>query len=229
MKFGVIVFPGSNCDHDCFNAVTTVLGHEAVYVWHRETFLKEVDCVIIPGGFSYGDYLRAGALASRSPIVDSIIKFAKKGGLVVGICNGFQILTETGLLPGALMKNKGLSFICSDVFLRVENNTTPFTLKYDKGEVLSVPIAHMDGNYFVDEVTLRMLNDNGQVVFRYSTYNGEITDAANPNGAMENIAGICNEKGNVLGMMPHPERCSESILGGIDGRDLFESIVQFVS
>lgn len=229
MKFGVIVFPGSNCDHDCFNAVTAVLGHEAVYVWHRETSLKGVDCVIIPGGFSYGDYLRAGALASRSPIVDSIIKFAKKGGLVIGICNGFQILTETGLLPGALMRNKGLSFICGDVFLRVENNKTPFTLKYDKGDVLSVPIAHMDGNYFTDEATLRKLNDNGQVVFRYSTHNGEITDVANPNGALENIAGICNEKGNVLGMMPHPERCSESILRGVDGRDLFESIVQFVS
>ncbi|PIR17190.1 MAG: phosphoribosylformylglycinamidine synthase I [Deltaproteobacteria bacterium CG11_big_fil_rev_8_21_14_0_20_49_13] len=217
MKFGIVVFPGSNCDRDCFNVPKNVLGQEAVYLWHKEKDLKNVDCIILPGGFSYGDYLRCGAIAKQSPIMKSIIDFANSGGLTIGICNGFQVLTESGLLPGVLMRNATLSFICKHVKLKVENNKTPFTGKYEEGEVITVPIAHNDGNYFCDEVTLKRLKAKGQIAF---SYHGE-----NPNGAIADIAGITNERGNVLGLMPHPERISEDILGGVDGLKVFESIL----
>lgn len=217
MKFGIVVFPGSNCDRDCYNVPANVLGQEAVYLWHKEAMLKGADCIILPGGFSYGDYLRCGAIARQSPIMKSVIDFANKGGLVLGICNGFQVLTEAGLLPGVLMRNQSLTFICKNVQIKVENANTAFTNKYKKGEVVNIPIAHNDGAYFCDEVTLKRLKSKGQIVF---TYHGE-----NPNGAIEGIAGIVNERGNVLGMMPHPERASEAMLGGVDGLKLFESII----
>jgi phosphoribosylformylglycinamidine synthase len=220
MKFGIVVFPGSNCDRDCYNVPKNVLKQETVYLWHKDPDLKRVDCVILPGGFSYGDYLRCGAIARQSPIMKSVIEFANGGGLVIGICNGFQVLTEAGLLPGVLMRNTSLSFICKHVELKVENNNSAFTRKYKKGEVITVPIAHNDGNYFCDEVTLKRLQSKGLILF---TYHG-----SNPNGAMANIAGITNERGNVLGMMPHPERISEDILGGHDGLRVFESIIESV-
>lgn len=228
MKFGIVVFPGSNCDRDCFHAGSDICGQEAVYLWHKETDLAGCDCIIFPGGFSYGDYLRAGAIASRSPIVKSVADFAKKGGLVIGICNGFQVLTEMRLLPGALMRNRGLTFICKDLHLKVENNKTLFTSKYQVGEVVRMPVAHMDGSYFAEGDVIKSLNDNDRVAFRYCTADGAVSDEANPNGSVENIAGIINREGNVLGMMPHPERCSEEMLTGVDGRDLFESIVHYV-
>jgi phosphoribosylformylglycinamidine synthase len=217
MKFGIVVFPGSNCDRDCYNVPANVLGQETVYLWHKDANLKGVDCIILPGGFSYGDYLRCGAIARQSPIMKSVIDFANKGGFVIGICNGFQVLTETGLLPGVLMKNESLKFICRTVQLKVENTRTPWTKKYKEGEVIDMPIAHGDGAYFCDEVTLKRLKVNNQIVFRYH--------GGNPNGAMDNIAGIMNEKGNVLGMMPHPERISEKILGGTDGLRVFQAII----
>jgi len=217
MKFGVVVFPGSNCDRDCYNVPANVLGEEAVYLWHKETHLKDVDCIILPGGFSYGDYLRCGAIARQSPIMKSVISFANDGGFVIGICNGFQVLTEAGLLPGVLMRNESLKFICKTVQLKVENTKTPWTRRYKEGEIISMPIAHGDGNYFCDEVTLKRLKNNNQIVFRYFS--------KNPNGALENIAGIINERGNVLGMMPHPERISEELLGGTDGVRVFRSIM----
>jgi phosphoribosylformylglycinamidine synthase len=225
MKFGVVVFPGSNCDHDCFHVLDKVCGKEVRFLWHRDADISGVDCIVLPGGFSYGDYLRAGAIASRSPILQSVVEFAKKGGYLIGICNGFQVLTETRLLPGALMQNNSLKFVCKDVHLKVENNERPFTTSYKKGDVVRVPIAHMDGNYFADSDAVKSMNDNGQVVFRYCNSSGEITDDANPNGSVENIAGICNKEGNVLGMMPHPERCSEDALTGVDGLKLFESLI----
>jgi phosphoribosylformylglycinamidine synthase I len=226
MKFGVIVYPGSNCDHDCYHVVKHVFGQEAEYVWHKSHDIKGFDCLVLPGGFSYGDYLRVGAIARFSPVMEEVKRFAKKGGLVIGICNGFQILCESGLLPGALIMNRELKFICSDCFIRVENNSTPFTRTYAKGQVLEIPIAHADGNYFADKETLKGLEDSGRIVFRYSTAAGEITPGANPNGAVANIAGIINEKGNVLGMMPHPERASERELGSTDGRGVFESLIK---
>jgi phosphoribosylformylglycinamidine synthase len=225
MKFGVIVYPGSNCDHDCYHAVKHVFGQETEYVWHKSFEIKGFDCLILPGGFSYGDYLRPGAIARFSPVMEEINKFALRGGLVIGICNGFQILCEAGLLPGALMMNKGLKFICERTFIRVENNSTPFTRAYKKGQVLDIPIAHADGNFFADDDTLKRLEDRDLVVFRYSTPDGRISPEANPNGAVANIAGIINEKGNVIGMMPHPERACESELGGTDGRGVFESLL----
>lgn len=224
-RFGIIVFPGSNCDHDCYHALKHVFGQEVEYIWHKDINLKGYDCIILPGGFSYGDYLRTGAIARFSPVMDGVIEFARKGGLVLGICNGFQILTEAGLLPGVLMRNKTLKFICQGVHIRVENNSIPFTRAYKKGEVLRIPIAHADGNYFADRDTIKRLEGNGQIVFRYSTPDGRITEEANPNGSIDNIAGICNEGGNILGMMPHPERVCEAILGGEDGRGVFESIL----
>jgi phosphoribosylformylglycinamidine synthase len=226
MKFGVIVYPGSNCDHDCYHAVKHVFGQETEYVWHKSFEIKGFDCLILPGGFSYGDYLRPGAIARFSPVMEEINKFALRGGLVIGICNGFQILCEAGLLPGALMMNKGLKFICERTFIRVENNSTPFTRAYKKGQVLDIPIAHADGNFFADDDTLKRLEDRDLVVFRYSTPDGRISPEANPNGAVANIAGIINEKGNVIGMMPHPERACESELGGTDGRGVFESLLK---
>ncbi len=229
MKFGVLVFPGSNCDHDCYHAVKHVFGMETEYVWHKTTDLKGFDCLILPGGFSYGDYLRTGAIARFSPVMNSVVDFAKKGGLVLGICNGFQILTEAGLLPGVLMRNKGLKFICKDTHLRVDNNASPFTSEYAKGQTVSIPIAHADGSYYADADTVKRLEDGGRVAFRYSTADGMVTGEANPNGSVANIAGVINEAGNVMGMMPHPERACEPELGSTDGRLVFESIIKRLS
>ncbi len=226
MKFGIIVFPGSNCDHDCYHSVKHVFKQEAEYIWHKDTDLKGFDCVILPGGFSYGDYLRTGAIARFSPVMNEVTAFAKKGGLVLGICNGFQILTEAGLLPGVLMRNRKLKFICRQVDLKVENSSTVFSSSYKKGQVVSIPIAHADGNYFADDDTVKRLEDNDRIIFRYSTPEGRVIEEANPNGALSNIAGIINEGGNVMGMMPHPERASEDELGSTDGRGVFESILK---
>jgi phosphoribosylformylglycinamidine synthase len=229
MKFGVVVFPGSNCDHDAYHAVSKYLGQPAGFIWHKETDLSGYDAVIVPGGFSYGDYLRAGALARFSPVMKSLIEFAAAGKYVFGICNGFQILCEAGLLPGALMRNAGLHFVCKHVNLRVENPNTPFTSQYNEGTVLSIPVAHAEGNYTCDDATFNELEENGQIVFRYSDENGEVTDEANPNGARSNIAGICNQDRNVLGMMPHPERACEELLGSNDGRGMFSSLAASIS
>lgn len=228
MKFGIVVFPGSNCDHDCYHAVKHVMGQEAEYVWHKNVSLSGFDCVILPGGFSYGDYLRTGAIARFSPIMNNLKVFVNRGGLVIGICNGFQILTEAGLLPGILMRNKNLKFICRNVNVRVENNQTIFTNKYQINQVLNIPIAHADGNYFADKDTIKMLEDNNQIIFRYSTSDGSITEDSNPNGSINNIAAITNQKGNVFGVMPHPERVCEAIIGGEDGKKIFEGIIKTV-
>ena len=224
MKSAVIVFPGSNCDRDA-KEVLAATGLNPVMVWHRDSALPAVDVVVVPGGFSYGDYLRSGAMAAHSPIMQEVKKHADKGGRVIGICNGFQILTEAGLLPGILMRNKNLKFVCREVALKVETTATSFTSKYTKGQVIHVPVAHHDGNYFADEATLKSLQDNDQIVFRYCDDSGSVTEASNPNGSQLNIAGICNAKRNVLGMMPHPERHSEALLGGVDGRALFEALL----
>jgi phosphoribosylformylglycinamidine synthase len=225
MNFGVIVFPGSNCDHDCLHVISSVLGQKAVPVWHKETSLAGLDAVILPGGFSYGDYLRTGAIARFSPVMNAVQQFAKEGGMVLGICNGFQILLEAGLLPGAMLRNKSLSFICKDVHIKVENAATPFTGHCTSGQVLKIPIAHADGNYYTDPVTLAALQANAQIVFRYCTPEGKITPEANPNGSLDNIAGIRNAEGNVMGMMPHPERCAEDLLGNDAGRIIFLSML----
>lgn len=225
MKFGIVVFPGSNCDHDCYHILKHVLGQETKFIWHKESTLPQLDCMVLPGGFSYGDYLRCGSIAKFSPIIKEVARFADSGGLVIGICNGFQILLELGLLPGALMRNRSLRFICKEVSLRVENPKTPFTRKLKSQQVLKIPIAHADGNYYADKETMREMEENNQVIFRYSTDEGEVSDEANPNGSLGNIAGIANKKKNVMGMMPHPERYSESILGGTDGKFIFESIL----
>lgn len=227
MKFAIIVFPGSNCDHDCYHIVKHVIGQSANFVWHKENDLSGYDAVILPGGFSYGDYLRTGAMASISPIMKGVEEFAKKGGLVLGICNGFQILLEAGLLPGAMLRNKSLKFICQDVYLRVDNINTPFTLNYLENQIVRMPIAHAEGNYFVDNETYTQLQKNNQIVFRYSGPDGKIIDDVNPNGSIGNIAGVCSANGNILGMMPHPERCGEDVLGGTDGYILFESLVYY--
>jgi phosphoribosylformylglycinamidine synthase subunit PurQ / glutaminase len=224
MKFGVIVFPGSNCDHDCYYWSTAVGGHQAVMLWHESTDLAGSDAIIVPGGFAYGDYLRTGAIARFAPIMDKVAKFAASGGPVIGICNGFQILCEAGLLPGALMRNAGLKYICKQVHIRTESTDTPFTHILRKGEVLQIPIGHMEGNYYCDANTLTALQRDQRVVFRYSTPEGEITPEANPNGSLDNIAGICNEGRNVLGMMPHPDRSGEAILGSSDGLKLFQAM-----
>jgi len=226
MKFGIIVFPGSNCDHDCYHTVKHVMGQEAEYIWHKETRLVGFDCIILPGGFSYGDYLRTGAIARFSPVMNEVIRFANKGGSVIGICNGFQILTEAGLLPGVLMRNRSLKFICKNVYVKVENNQNIFTNTYGKNQILNIPIAHADGNYFADKAVIRRLEDNNQIIFRYSTHDGRVTEDANPNGSTNNIAAIINEKGNVFGAMPHPERVCEFSLGGEDGRGIFEGIIK---
>jgi phosphoribosylformylglycinamidine synthase len=225
MKFGIVLLPGSNCDHDAFHVASSVIGAQTEMLWHKDRDLKGADCVIVPGGFSYGDYLRAGALAKFAPIMDSIRDHAAKGGLVLGICNGFQVLTEVGLLPGALMRNQHLRFICRDVHLRVETTATPFTSAMAEGQVMRIPIAHGEGNFFADDRALDELEANGQVVFRYCDADGGVTAASNPNGAARNIAGVCNRERNVLGMMPHPERCSEEVLGNADGLGIFKSIV----
>ena len=225
MRFGVIVFPGTWSDVDCFHVISQVLKQPVEYVWHKETDLSRFDCVILPGGFSYGDYLRAGAIARFSPIMNSVDEFAKDGGLVYGICNGFQVLCESGLLPGVLIRNSHLQFRCKWVNLRVESTASPYTTKALSGQVLQIPISHGEGNYYADDSTIRELEENGRVLFRYCDEDGEVTKSANPNGSLNNIAGITNAEGNVLGMMPHPERCCEEIVGGIDGRTIFESIV----
>lgn len=224
MKFGVIIFPGSNCDHDSYHAVVTSTGQQAVFLWHESHNLENCDAIIIPGGFAYGDYLRTGAIARFAPIMQQVARFASSGGLVIGICNGFQILCEAGMLPGALMRNAGLKYVCKQVYLRVENPETPFTNVCRKGDVLQIPIGHMEGNYYCDAATLTKLAQQNRIVFRYCTPQGEITRESNPNGSLENIAGICNEGHNVLGMMPHPDRSSESLLGSADGAKVFSSM-----
>jgi phosphoribosylformylglycinamidine synthase len=230
MKFGIVLLPGSNCDHDAVHVAKDVLGAEAELLWHKDTDLKGSDCVIIPGGFAYGDYLRAGALAKFAPIMEPIKRHAASGGLVFGICNGFQVLTEVGLLPGALMRNAHLRFLSRDVYLRTEETDTPFTSLLRPGQILRAPIAHGEGNYFADDATLDELERNRQVLFRYSDAEGRLTSEANPNGSARAIAGICNARRNVIGMMPHPERCSESILGNEDGLLIFQSIaIAFLS
>ncbi len=225
MKFGVVVFPGSNCDHDAYHVVKHVLGQEARFVWHKDRDLAGLDCVILPGGFAHGDYLRAGAIARVSPVMEEVVAFARRGGKVLGICNGFQVALEAGLLPGAMLRNRSLKFVCRDVWVSTEAVDTPFTSKLSQGEVLRIPVAHADGNYFLPDDELKALEDAGQVVFRYCEPDGSVTDHANPNGSRHNIAGICNAQRNVLALMPHPERLSEAVLGGTDGRRLFESLL----
>ncbi len=224
MKFGVVIFPGSNCDHDAYHVISKVIGQPVDFIWHKDTEVDSFDAIILPGGFSYGDYLRTGAIARFSPVMNSIKQFANDGGLVIGICNGFQILCEAGLLPGALLRNRSLKYICEHVNIRTEQTNTPFTAGCSAGQILSVPIAHGEGNYFCDAATLAELEGAGRVIFRYCDTAGNVTDAANPNGSLNNIAGICNRERNVLGMMPHPERASESALGCNDGRVLFRSL-----
>ncbi|MFN8007130.1 MAG: phosphoribosylformylglycinamidine synthase subunit PurQ [Terriglobia bacterium] len=226
MKFGVLIFPGSNCEHDTYHLASKVLGQPAQMIWHQSRDLAGCDAILVPGGFSYGDYLRTGAIARFSPVMGAVKEFAAAGGLVLGICNGFQILLESGLLPGAMLKNRGLKYVCRHVHLRVESTDTPFTSALRKGQILNVPIGHMEGNYYADAETLDSLERNEQVLFRYSTPEGDITDNANPNGSLHNIAGICNRERNVLGMMPHPERASEKVLGSEDGLFIFKSMVQ---
>jgi phosphoribosylformylglycinamidine synthase subunit PurQ / glutaminase len=225
MKFGVLVFPGSNCEHDAFHMLSKVLRQPVQFIWHQSSDLGGCDAIVVPGGFSYGDYLRTGAIARFSPVMEAVKKHAASGGLVIGICNGFQILLESGLLPGAMLKNKGLKYVCRHVCIRVESADTPFTASNRKSDVLRIPVGHMEGNYFVEDATLRQMEENRQVIFRYCTSDGQITEAANPNGSVSNIAGISSEQHNVLGMMPHPERASEALLGSEDGLVIFESMM----
>ncbi len=228
MKFGVVTFPGSNCDHDAIYASGSMLGADVVNLWHKDTSIPNgIDCIILPGGFSYGDYLRCGAIARFSPIMKEVVDFANKGGYVMGICNGFQVLTEAGLLPGALLRNESLHFICKDVFLKTINNSSAFTNKLALDQVIRIPIAHGEGNYFADPDTIKELEDNNRVIFRYSSPDGIVDQEFNPNGSINNIAGIINDKGNVLGMMPHPERYSDKRLGCDDGMLMFESLNSF--
>lgn len=227
--FGVIVFPGSNCDHDAYHAMKHVMNADVRFLWHKDTDLSGIDCLIIPGGFSYGDYLRSGAIARFSPIMQEVIKFAEKGGPVMGICNGFQILLEAGLIPGAMLHNQDLRFICKTVDIRVETTDSMFTRHMEKGQVLHIPVSHGEGNYFIDDDGLKSLQDNDQILFRYCNADGEITENANFNGSVDHIAGICNADRNVLGMMPHPERAMEEILGMTDGKILFESVLNSLS
>ncbi len=226
MKFGVVVFPGSNCDHDAYYALGQVLHQPVEFIWHRSEQVAGFDAIVLPGGFSYGDYLRTGAIARFSPVMRAVEKFARSGGLVLGICNGFQILCEAGLLPGVLTRNAGLRFICRPVNIRVETNDTPFTSGAVPGQVLQIPIAHADGNYFCDKETLAELEGNRQIVFRYTTSDGREEPAANPNGSLANIAGVCNRERNVMGLMPHPERAVEAALGSEDGLVIFRSLIQ---
>jgi phosphoribosylformylglycinamidine synthase I len=225
MNFGVLQFPASNCDQDALHVLKNVMGHSARFIWHKESSLGDVDAIVIPGGFSYGDYLRTGAIARFSPVMGAVQTFAINGGLVLGICNGFQILCEAGLLPGALIRNRSLQFRCEHVFIRTETTDSPFTNQIPGGKLLRVPIAHGEGCYFADEATLAKLKTNNQILWRYVNAQGETTEASNPNGSLDNIAGICNESRNVVGLMPHPERASEDILGCADGRLVFESLI----
>ncbi|WP_120496130.1 phosphoribosylformylglycinamidine synthase subunit PurQ [Kiloniella sp. EL199] len=229
MKAAVIVFPGSNCDRDIQVALRQSMGSEPQMVWHKDADFDDVDLICLPGGFSYGDYLRCGAMSAKSPVMKEVVARANKGVPVLGICNGFQILTECGLVPGALMRNSNLKFVCRDIHLKIERNDTVFTKQYQAGQNIRIPVAHHDGNYFVDAESLKTLENNGQVAFRYSAEDGSVSDASNPNGSLNNIAGVYNEKGNVLGMMPHPERLCEDVLGGTDGRPMFDSLVAALS
>ena len=224
MKFAVVVFPGSNCDHDAFHAIGHVLQRPVEFIWHQSENLQGCDAIILPGGFSYGDYLRAGALARFSPVMNSVKEFAAQGNLVLGICNGFQILCEAGLLPGALIRNRGLHFICEHVNVRVESADTPFTHELETGGILRMPIAHADGNFVCDDQTFAELRENDRIIFRYCDQHGQLTEAANPNGSRDYIAGICNRERNVMGLMPHPERACEDLLGSSDGREVFRSL-----
>ena len=225
-KFGIVVFPGSNCDYDAYYVIKKILNYDAVFLWHKDTDIQNCDAIILPCGFSYGDYLRTGAIARFSHIMDTVFDFAEKGGYVFGICNGFQILLEAGLLPGCMLKNKSLQFICKDVYLSIRNRDTVFTKGIENVKTIKVPIAHGDGNYFADNDTLKSLEENNQIVFQYSSEDGEMSEAFNANGSVMNIAGIINKKGNVLGMMPHPERCSSNILGKTDGSLIFNSLAK---
>jgi phosphoribosylformylglycinamidine synthase I len=224
-KVGVVVFPGSNCDHDAYYAFRKILNCDTKFLWHKDTSLQNSDLIILPGGFSYGDYLRTGAIARFSPIMDPVINFAEKGGFVVGICNGFQILLESGLLPGVMLKNKSLQFVCKDVYLSLVNGNTVFTKDIDPGKVLKIPVAHGEGNYFADEKTLKLLEESNQIVFRYTSPEKKISELYNPNGSVKNIAGIINKQGNIIGMMPHPERSCDPVLGKTDGQLIFRSII----
>jgi len=228
MKFAVVVFPGSNCDHDAHYAAQHVLGQQAEYIWHKDTSLKGADAVILPGGFAHGDYLRTGAIARFSPIMSEVKKFADAGGPVLGICNGFQILLEAGMLPGAMLRNRTVQFHCEHVLIKVEQTDTPFTLACRPGQLLRIPIAHGEGNYYAEPDVIARLEKNRQIVFRYTNEEGVPTDASNPNGAAANIAGLCNEQRNVVGLMPHPERACEMALGSADGLVLFESVIEAV-
>ncbi len=229
MKFGVVIFPGSNCDQDMIYVLRNIMGQEVVELWHKSTDLKNCDFIVLPGGFSYGDYLRSGAIARFSPIMEKVIAFAAKGGYVFGVCNGFQVLCEAGLVPGALLHNTERKFICRNVHIKAQNSDTPVTAAVPKNKALKIPIAHGEGNYYADAATLKKLNDNGQVIFRYCDEEGNITPESNPNGSLENIAGVCNAGKNVFGMMPHPERASDTELGNTDGKLIFESILSLVT
>jgi len=226
LKFGVIVFPGSNCDHDCYYALKQVLSQDVDFVWHKESRLDHYDAILLPGGFSYGDYLRTGAIARFSPVMQAVIQFANNGGIVFGICNGFQILCESGLLPGVLMRNEDLRFVCKFVNIRVENTDSVFTNQCTQNEILKIPVAHAEGRFYADQSTLSQLNSQKQVLFRYCNENGQPTYMANPNGSLQNIAGIINNRGNVMGMMPHPDRCAEEILISDDGLKIFRSVIK---
>jgi len=228
MKFGIVQFPGSNCDYDCYYAINQVLRFPADMIWHKDKSLDGYACVILPGGFTYGDYLRVGAIARHSPIMTAVVNFARNGGLVLGICNGFQVLTEAKLLPGAFIRNNCLHFLCQNQTIRVENVDSPYTKLFQKNQILQIPIAHGEGCYYADKETIDLLETNQQILFRYCDSNGVITKEANPNGSIANIAGICNKERNVFGLMPHPERCMEDCLGSIDGRLLFESIIMYL-
>jgi phosphoribosylformylglycinamidine synthase I len=228
MKFGIVVFPGSNCDHDAYHAAKHVAGQDAEFIWHKDTDLKGADVLILPGGFSYGDYLRTGAIARFSPVMKEVRAFAARGGPVLGVCNGFQILLEAGLIPGAMLRNRSVKFVCQHVNIRVDQIDTPFTSAARTGQVLKIPIAHGEGNYFAAPDVLAKLEASRQVIFRYTTAGGEVTDESNPNGSINNIAGLCNEARNVVGLMPHPERACESSLGSADGLVILDSVVQSV-
>jgi len=228
MRFGIVVFPGSNCDYDTLHVLKYVFKQEAFFLWHKDHDLKNADCVILPGGFSYGDYLRSGAIARFSPLMQEVKEFSLSGGIVLGICNGFQVLLELGLLPGAMLRNKNLKFLCQNVHLRIETTDTPFTNKGKPGQVLNIPIAHFDGNYYIDGPGLDKIKKNNQILLRYSSAEGHLTKEDNVNGSLDCIAGLVNENRNVLGMMPHPERASETLLGSRDGHIIFDSIIDYI-